>query len=83
MAETATTKPAAPVETAAEGTKPKRGRTAVERDPEGKQIGAYFDKDTAALVREAKFVLRLDKESDVVKYAVAQLIEREGISLTK
>lgn len=53
---------------ATEAAKP--GRKQV-RDPEGRNIGAFFSGAEAAHIREARFVKRFDKDSDVIRAAVA------------
>ncbi|QXG07812.1 hypothetical protein [Curtobacterium phage Reje] len=56
-------------ETTAVDTAAKGGRPST-RDPEGRQIGSWFSKEKAAHIREARFVKRLDKDSDVIAAAV-------------
>lgn len=65
-----TTETVAPVETPA--VKPGRKSS---REDGGKQVGAWFNPDAYHKIREARFVGRFDKDSDLVKAAVDKFVE--------
>jgi hypothetical protein len=48
-----------------------------------KRVGADFSLEEYALIREARFVKRFDKDSEVIREAVNQYFERHGITLDK
>lgn len=65
-----TTENVAPVEPAAV----KVGRKS-SREEGGKQVGAWFNPGAYDKIREARFVGRFDKDSDLVKAAVDKFVE--------
>lgn len=46
-----------------------------------KRVGADFSLEEYALVREARFVKRLDKDSDVIKAALNEYFAKHGITV--
>lgn len=67
----------ADAKTTTETPAPKTTRASA-REEGGKQVGAWFNPAEYEALREIRFVKRHDKDSDVVRAAVAEYIEKHG-----